>query len=283
MRAARMPGPSPATAGATTSDAGFEKLAAQLGGSVGLACVTAGDGLDRGVESGAESGVESGVESGADRGVTRLGSWQTGPGWSTVKVPVAMAAIAKAQGHPDSRVQRLIQLSATASDNAAAEQLWTYLGEPETAASQVQAVLRSAGDVDTSVQSQRVRPPFSAFGQTKWSLTNQALFMAALPCLDHSDELLALMGQVAEGQRWGIGSVGLPAQFKGGWGPDQDGGYLVRQMGIVTLANGSRIGLALASEPADGRFETGTANLTALARWAVANAATSAATGPGGC
>jgi len=42
-------------------------------------------------------------------------------------------------------------------------------------------------------------------------------------------------------------------------------------MGIVTLANGSRIGLAIASEPADGRFGTGTANLTALARWAVAN------------
>jgi len=51
-------------------------------------------------------------------------------------------------------------------------------------------------------------------------------------------------------------------------------------MGIVTLANGSRIGLAIASEPADGRFETGTANLTAIARWAVANVKTK---GPGGC
>jgi hypothetical protein len=51
-------------------------------------------------------------------------------------------------------------------------------------------------------------------------------------------------------------------------------------MGIVTLADGSRIGLAIASEPADGRFETGTANLTALARWAVANIR---AKGSGGC
>jgi len=51
-------------------------------------------------------------------------------------------------------------------------------------------------------------------------------------------------------------------------------------MGIVTLANGSRIGLAIASEPADGRFETGTANLTTIARWAVANVKTK---GPGGC
>ena len=51
-------------------------------------------------------------------------------------------------------------------------------------------------------------------------------------------------------------------------------------MGIVTLANGSRIGMAIASEPSDGRFETGTVNLTALARWAVANVKPQAT---GGC
>lgn len=260
MRAARMPGPSPATAGATTPEPGFAELTTQLGGSVGLAYLRVVGGVDRGVDAG------------VDAGVTRFGSWQTGPGWSTVKVPVAMAAIAKAQGNPGSAVQRLIHLSITASDNTAAETLWTYLGEPENAASQVRAVLRSAGDADTSVQSQRARPPYSTFGQTEWSLTNQVLFMAALPSLDHGDELLRLMGQVDAGQRWGIGSVGLPAQFKGGWGPGPAGGYLVRQMGLVTLANGPRIALAITSEPADGRFETGTANLTALARWAVANA-----------
>src|SRR5665811_2381113 len=96
----------------------------------------------------------------------------------------------------------------------------------------------------------------------------------------YSGDVLQLMGEVESGQRWGIGAVGLPAQFKGGWGPGPGGGYLVRQMGIITLANGSRIGLAIASEPADGRFETGTANLTALARWAVANVK---AKGSGGC
>ena len=150
----------------------------------------------------------------------------------------------------------------------------------EHVARQVQAVLRSAGDADTLVQSRRVRPGFTAFGQTNWSLANQATFMAALPCLKHSDEVLDLMGEVESDQRWGIGAMGLPAQFKGGWGPGLAGGYLVRQMGIVTLADGSRIGMSIASEPADGRFETGVANLTAIARWSAANIRTTA---HGGC
>jgi hypothetical protein len=234
----------------------FDKLAAQLGGSEGLAFSVVG------------------------RAPTQIGSWKTGAGWSTVKVPLAVAAVAGAGGRPDAETRRLMRLALTASDNAAAEQLWADLGEPRAAAAQVQAVLRSGGDGDTVVQSRRVRPGFTAFGQTSWSLANQAAFMAALPCVRHSDEVLALMGEVQSDQRWGIGAAGLPSQFKGGWGPGLRGGYLVRQMGILTLANGARIGLAIASEPADGRFETGTANLTALAKWAEANIRT---TGPKGC
>ncbi len=236
---------------------GFDKLAGQLGGSEGLAYATLGS-----------------------PATTQLGSWQTGPGWSTVKVPLAVAAVAKAHGQTDAGVQSLMRRSITASDNETAEQLWASLGEPQIAAAQVQDVLRAGGDADTRVQSERVRPGFSAFGQTNWSLTDQASFVAALPCIRYSDEVLALMGDIEPDQRWGIGAVGLSAQFKGGWGPGLRGGYLVRQMGIVTLANGSRIALALASEPADGQFAAGTANLTALAGWAVTNIK---ATGRGGC
>lgn len=237
--------------------ASFDRLAAQLSGSEGVAFTSVGG-----------------------TATTQLGSWRTGVGWSTVKVPLAVAAVAKAQGRPDAGVRSLMRRAITASDNAAAEQLWSSLGPPQTAASQVQAVLRSAGDGQTRVQSQRVRPGFTAFGQTTWSLANQAKFAAALPCIRYSNDVIALMGAVESGQRWGIGAAGRPAQFKGGWGPGTGGGYLVRQMGIVTLANGSRIGLAIASEPADGSFETGTASVTALARWAVANIRPA---GPGGC
>ena len=250
-------GPPASAGGSADLRVSFDTLAARLGGAEGLAFTSVGGGA-----------------------TTQLGSWRTGPGWSTVKVPLAVAAVAKAQGQPDASVQRLMRLALTASDNAAAEQLWASLGEPHTAAAQVQSVLRSGGDGSTIVQSQRVRPGFTAFGQTNWPLANQSAFVAALPCLKYSGAVLQLMADVESDQRWGIGAVGLPAQFKGGWGPGPGGGYLVRQMGVLTLANGARIGLTIASEPADGRFETGTANLTALARWAVANIKT---TGSGGC
>ena len=225
---------------------GFDELADQLGGSEGVA-FTSGPGTASG----------------------QLGSWRTGPGWSTVKVPLAMAAVVGARGQPDAEVQRLMRRCITASDNEAAESLWASLGEPEAAAAKVQEVLRAGGDAETRVQSQEVRPGFSAFGQTIWSLVSQAAFVARLPSIEHSAAVLRLMAAIEPEQRWGIGALGRPVQFKGGWGPGLDGGYLVRQLGVVTLADGNRIGLAIASEPADGRFETGTANLTALARWAV--------------
>jgi hypothetical protein len=250
-------GPPASAGGSADLRVSFDTLAARLGGAEGLAFTSVGGGA-----------------------TTQLGSWRTGPGWSTVKVPLAVAAVAKAQGQPDASVQRLMRLALTASDNAAAEQLWASLGEPHTAAAQVQSVLRSGGDGSTIVQSQRVRPGFTAFGQTNWPLANQSAFVAKLPCISYSADVLALMGEVESDQRWGIGAVGLPAQFKGGWGPGLAGGYLVRQMGIVTLANGSRIGLSIASVPADGRFATGAANLTTLARWAVANIKPAR---PGGC
>jgi len=250
-------GSPPAVAGSAALRRSFDTLAAGLSGAEGLAFTSVGGSP-----------------------ATELGSWRTGPGWSTVKVPVAVAVVAKAAGKPDARAQRLIRRAITASDNAAAEQLWSSLGPPPTAASTVQAVLRSAGDGQTRVQSQRVRPGFSAFGQTRWPLAGQARFVGALPCLKYGHDVLALMGEVEPGQRWGLGAVGRPAQFKGGWGPGPGGGYLVRQMGIVTLENGSRVALAMASEPADGSFETGKDNLTALSRWAVANIRQA---GAGGC
>jgi hypothetical protein len=53
-------------------------------------------------------------------------------------------------------------------------------------------------------------------------------------------------------------------------GPDETGRYLVRQIGIVTLAKNRAIAVAMATEPADGTFEAGIANLTRIARWLIA-------------
>lgn len=155
----------------------------------------------------------------------------------------------------------------TASDNSAAESLWSALGAPATAGRKVGAVLASAGDSSTSVQTQKVRSEFSSFGQTIWSLSAQQSFAAELPCLRGSDAVLALMGQVVGDQRWGLGQAGSNQRFKGGWGPDRAGAYEVRQFGLIEPASGGTLAVALAAHPSDGSFETGKTMLDELAKW----------------
>ncbi len=193
-----------------------------------------------------------------------FGSWSTGVAWSTIKVPLAIAA----QRIAGADVQSLITRAITQSDNAAAEQLWSQLGPPQTAAGQVQAVLREGGDDSTTVESQRLRPGFTAFGQTRWSLELQARFAAQLPCIADAGNVVDLMHQLGGGQRWGLAAEDAAA--KGGWGPDESGAYLVRQFGIVPAADG-RIGVALAAAPSDGTFASGIAALNRMAQWLTAH------------
>ena len=203
--------------------------------------------------------------------MTSYGTLASGVGWSTVKVPVAIAVVRSAGGHPSADVRRQMRRAITQSDNAAALRLWSRLGSATSAAAKTQRVLRDGGDTSTVVPAQRRRPEFTPFGQSEWSLAAQATFAAALPCITSSGPVLRLMGQVTPSQRWGAGTLAGTVAFKGGWGPGTDGGYLVRQLAIVRLANGTRVGVAMAVKPADGRFETGVSNLDAVARWVERN------------
>ena len=194
-----------------------------------------------------------------------LGDWERGPAWSTIKVPLIIAALH--QENPP-KVTDAMTAAITESDNAAAESIWASLGDPVTAARKVEAVLRQTGD-STTVQSQKVRPEFTAFGQTDWSLTDQARFTSVAVCDSANAPVFALMGRVQPDQRWGIGTV-PGAQFKGGWGPSPTGSYLVRQLGVLPAPNG-RIAVALAAQPASGKFDDGTAALDEMASWLTAH------------
>jgi len=194
-----------------------------------------------------------------------LGDWEHGPAWSTIKVPLIIAALR--QENPPT-VTDAMTAAITESDNAAAESIWASLGDPVTAARKVEAVLRQTGD-STTVQSQKVRPEFTAFGQTDWSLTDQARFTSVAVCDSANAPVFALMGRVQPDQRWGIGTV-PGAQFKGGWGPSPTGSYLVRQLGVLPTPNG-RIAVALAAQPASGKFDDGTAALDEMASWLTAH------------
>lgn len=189
------------------------------------------------------------------------GEWAKGPAWSTSKIPLAIAAL-RALDPPE--VNGQMRAAITESDNAAAEALWEGLGDPTSAAGKVQEILRSYGD-PTVVESQRIRPEFTAFGQTMWPLVDQAHFVSAAACDPRNDPIFALMGEVEADQQWGLGVV-TGAQLKGGWGPDPVGAYLVRQFGIVEGPSG-RTAVAIAVAPSSGSFGDGTQALTQIGEW----------------
>lgn len=188
------------------------------------------------------------------------GDLMSASAWSTIKVPLAQAALAVNPVNVDSATAAI-----TASDNEAAQTMWDTLGSGTVAAAAVRSVLASHGDPATIVQPEVVRPGFSAFGQTEWPLVNQAQFAATLPCDDSATTVLSMMEQIDPSQAWGLGK--LPgAQFKGGWGPDEAGGYVVRQFGIVDTANG-QVAVAIAAAPDSGSFDDGTVILDRIALW----------------
>ena len=122
-----------------------------------------------------------------------LGTWRSGPAWSTIKVPLSIAA----SQHVDSASTRqLIHRAITRSDNAAAEALWARLGSGRRAASEVDAVLRADGDGRTRTQWRQVRPPFTPFGQTTWSLADQLAFTRHLACDRHAASVRTQMSAV---------------------------------------------------------------------------------------
>jgi len=190
-----------------------------------------------------------------------LGTWSSGVAWSTSKVPLVIAASRAGVGSHE-----LVAQAITQSDNAAAEELWSRLGDPASAAQQVQDVIREAGDPATVVESRRLREGYTAFGQTKWSLADQARFAAGLAQVAEASAVVDLMRGLATDHRWGLAAKGFAA--KGGWGPGLAEDYLVRQFGIIPTASGS-VGVAIAAEVHDGEYEAGVDVVNMLASWVV--------------
>jgi hypothetical protein len=187
-----------------------------------------------------------------------FGTWSTGVAWSTIKVPLAIATLRAGVGS-----HALVADAISQSSNAAAEELWSQLGDPAAAARQVQAVI---SDPTTVVESRRLRPDYTAFGQTQWSLVRQAQFAARLPLIPDASGVIDLMHNICPDQRWGLAAKGFAA--KGGWGPGISDGYLVRQFAIVPTEAG-HIGVAMAADAQDGVFETGIDVLNDLTDWFV--------------
>jgi hypothetical protein len=195
----------------------------------------------------------------ATRRPVSLGAWSSGVAWSTSKVPLAIAAVRAGSASRDQLFGTIAR-----SDNAAAEELWSQLGDP--AAQLVQSVIREACDPTTVVESRRLRDEYTPFGQTVWSLADQARFAAGLSRVAGAVEILELMRSLSVEHRWGLAAKGFAA--KGGWGPGVSGDYLVRQFAVVS----GTAGVALAAEVGNGGYQAGVDVVNALADWIAAEA-----------
>jgi hypothetical protein len=186
-------------------------------------------------------------------GATVVGNLRVGPAWSTMKVPVILARYRFAAEHSEGEATfgEHVALAITESNNEAVDAIFEELvatkGGLDSASDYVQEGLRSVGDNVTTVNTTRPAGGFSTFGQTQWSLAEGTRFYRALAdrCLTPRkgvQRILALMGQIVSYERWGIGQAAFrgasSVRFKGGWGPDPAGRYLVRQFGIVETNEG---------------------------------------------
>lgn len=192
--------------------------------------------------------------------VCSLGRWSTGVAWSTIKVPLAIAAL---RSDPV-RAHDLVVKAITQSDNPASEHLWSQLGEPAQAALQVQAVIQECGDQTTVVESSRLRPGYTAFGQTQWTLVNQARFAAHLAADPDATAVVNVMSRLVAEHQWGLSAKGVAA--KGGWGPGIGDDYLVRQFGILPTELG-KLGVALAAQAEN--FKAGVDALELVTEWLI--------------
>lgn len=181
--------------------------------------------------------------------------------WSTLKVPIAIAAAQRGTAS-----ESWISSAVSDSDNAAATQLWNSLGNELEAAHAVELVMWRGGGPG-EVRHAVTHYPGGPFGNSVWKLEPQARFATQLPCIEDAGEVYDAMGEIAAWQDDGIGMVS-GSRFKGGWSQERiDGGvytYTYRQFGSVPAGEGI-IGLAVIAHPADGTHETATDMLDELA------------------
>jgi hypothetical protein len=210
-----------------------------------------------------------------------IGPDQAAHGWSTMKIPVIIALIRAQHGLTASQ-QQLAAAAITESDNAAILDLFADLERLEGglvgASNYIDAILRDGGDASTYVATAPPPPgAVTTFGQTEWAPSQAVRFFGALGrgCLLPTSEthyLLSLMESIEPSESWGLGSAGFtaPVAFKGGWGPEPAGSYLVRQSGIIDVGSRDAVAVAIVAFPpgsGETSFVTGTEMLTTTARW----------------
>ena len=165
------------------------------------------------------------------------------PAFSTMKVPLAIAALRQSQAfYPDA------EAAVTRSDNPAAHRMFG-----QVPAASYEGVIREAGA--------RTTTPAGYQMGTMWTTSDQAQFASGLRCVAGHEPVLDMMGRIVDYQHWGLGRIG-GARFKGGWN-HYEGGHLARQFGLIPGPNGD-IAVAITAHSPKG-YEGSFAMLNELA------------------
>lgn len=193
-----------------------------------------------------------------DFSATRAGDTTMLHSWSTIKVPVAFAALEHCDVDKATR-EALMTSMIEVSDNASTDQLWWCL---EASGGAEKFVGEEIAKADADVA------PSPIWGTSEWSVESQAkygLYLAQLADSEPDENaafVLDLMEHVDESQAWGLGTLGIP--FKGGWSDTPEGTWESRQFGYATLGE-KRYGIAVAATSEIGSFSDTTDALDKLA------------------
>ncbi len=209
----------------------------------------------------ADHGGVAGVSVATNDGVVHVGVDGDSNAWSTIKVPVAIAAAQQGVGSED-----LIRVAISESGNAEAAQLWVELGGGEEAATVVDDLLwRNNGVADTRRTVDQYPEGPTPIGLVPWTLNGQAGFASRLACIPEVATVWEAMGDIVPWQRDGLGRIeGM--HFKGGWSQEEDGpySYTYRQFGALPTKDGL-LGVAIIAHPEDGTHDAAAAMLDDLA------------------
>jgi hypothetical protein len=134
------------------------------------------------------------------------------------------------------------------------------------------SLLRTAGDSQTQVTTAPPPPGYATtFGQTPWTPTAEVAFFRALAlgCVlprPDTNYALALMRNIEPSESFGLGSAGFgQVAFKGGWGPEPQDQYGVRQTGIIGSGSAGVV-VSLIADPVS-TFAVGQSVLDQAAQW----------------
>ena len=199
------------------------------------------------------------------------GSWSGGRAWSTIKVPLAIAAIQKnvnttsykdtytgCSNSPSSlNLESAVTAAITKSDNCGAWWLWEGLGgNGSTAADAVTAVIKEGGDTGTTVNGTAKSTAFLTSGYTTWSLVGQAVFASNMASLNGAGTVMTHMDNQSGGDAgYGLNKIGSKNLSKGGWGEDT-GTTATRQFGIVKWSDGKCSAIAIGTDASGSDFST---------------------------